>query len=97
MSGERLANIAQQLYQARRAARLFGGDQYAEKILPFMELIDRASEGASPLIGGIKMAQAMQDAGLDSACLWLFAATVELCEPDEHTPALAAEKGKVVA
>jgi hypothetical protein len=81
--------IANRLYEARRNLRGILRDGYAEHAAKWMSIVDAVAEGdkETHLRTCVKLLtdlQAKFDNGM--AQMWVLAATVELMEPDEHTP-----------
>jgi len=93
MSAETRILIASKLYDARRTARAIGGEDYAATVAKWMEAVRTMAGGSSILTAAALMAETSLRAGRAIHCLWIFAAAVELIEPDAETPALKA-RGK---
>jgi hypothetical protein len=83
---EKEIGIANKLYESRKTARFLGRDKYAEQVKPWMDGLRKRANGGDVLPVALEVAQKIQRSGDDVALLWLFAATVELCDPDEGTP-----------
>lgn len=87
MNSETLVRNVTKLYDARRAMRTICRDNYPAKIEPFMRVVGRdGKDGAFK--AGLALADELQAKGHDASLVWVFAAIVEVLEPDELTPVI---------
>lgn len=84
---EKQIEIAAKLYDARRTLRRLIGDSYAEKVAPFMRVVALKGRDMA-LRHGMDVAKDMAAKGIGEGIVWIFAAIVEVIEPDELTPAI---------
>lgn len=85
MTAEKQTYIASKLYESRRLLRSLMPD-YNTRIVEYMRIIDGlATEAGGHLSAGLQVAKELSAKGHESSLPWIFAATVELIEPDGMT------------
>ena len=86
--------IAERLYECRDTARRLMREKYGEQVRPWMEALEAISVGGNMSImdASLRVVKDMSEQFNGPGMMWAAAATVELIEPDELTPARAEDQ-----